>query len=305
MPVTAQVLFSETFDSQASAKVAANLTQGSAMEVRYLDYSSFTVGATAFGIPEAPGSALYGGAARSGVLMRSTGSTTFRIANLLAASSPGGAPLSFSGDYRLKFDMWLSLDPATTTTNSATTEVGIWGIGASNVQPLGRNFRSSAAGTWGWLSSDGGFSGTLNNGDAAFRTNGSQVVVLENPTQAGYWQQAWPNNPDILAGTGSTVVVENAPWNSWTTVEVTTIGGDVTVKFNGVEFFNSAAYADSFPTSGFAVIGYEDPFTTSSSWKPDSSWGLFDNFVIEAIPEPGSGSLMLLGAAMLMLRRRR
>ncbi len=295
--VHGQLLYSEAFDSSGSANVVGNTTGGANMEVRYVDYSSFMVGSQSFSIPEAPGSAVVGGLATRGVLMRSTYDGTARIANLFPAAGPGGSPLTFSGSYSLSFDMWLSLDPTATTASAGTTEVGIWGIGTDNNTPIGRTYRSSVKGTWGWLSVDGGFGSTVNNGDAAFRSNGVQVAILENPTQPANWQAAWPNNPNLP---GTTPIV-NPPWNSWTSVEVTAIEGEVSVKFNGVEFFK---YAD-MPTTGFAVIGYEDPFTGSTSFSPDWQWGLFDNIRIVAIPEPSSLGLMLLSGLLGLFGRRR
>lgn len=292
-----QVLFSEGFDSSATANVVGNASGGANMEVRYLDYASFTVGSQVFAVPEAPSSATVGGLPTHGVLMRSTYDGTARIANLFPATGPGGTPLTFSGNYKLSFDMWLSLDQTATTSSTGTTEIGLWGIGTDNNVPIGRTYRSSVKGTWGWLSVDGGFGATVNNGDAAFRSNGVQVAILENPTQPAKWQEAWPSNPNLP---GTTPII-NPPWNSWTSVEVTAIEGEVSVKFNGVEFFRYA----NMPTTGFAVIGYEDPFTSSTSFSPDWQWGLFDNIQIVAIPEPNSlGLLLLSGVVGLCFRRR-
>jgi hypothetical protein len=167
---------------------------------------------------------------------------------------------------------------------------------------VGRNFRSSATGTWGWLATDGGFGNTLNSGDAVFRTNANEVVRLENPTQASpYWTSAWPSNPNIQPGAGQAFAITNAPWNSWTSVEVESAFGMVTVKFNGTTFFSQPSSA----TTGFAIIGYEDPFTGSGSWQPDWSWGLFDNIQVVAVPEPSSMSLVAVAAALGVWRLRR
>ncbi len=293
-----QTLFLDTLDAAASANVRFNTAQGLNMSSAFVDYSNFTVGAQTFNVPEAPRSSGLGGASTRGVLMRSTYDGTARILNMLPAAAPNGDAMSFSGNYRLSFDMWLGLDPTATTASAGTTEVGIWGIGNTQSQALGRSFRSSATGTWGWLSVDGGFGATLNSGDASFRVGANQIAILENPTQAANWNAAWPANPDIPGATP----VQNAPWNSWTQVDVTAQDGNVSVRFNGVEFFNLA----SSDTSGFAVIGYEDPFTGSASFSPDYSWGLFDNIQVTVVPEPGTYALMTaLGLGGFVAIRRR
>ena len=52
LSVQAQVLYTEAFDSEATANVVVDKDADTV--VQYLDYSSFMVGAETFSIPEAP-----------------------------------------------------------------------------------------------------------------------------------------------------------------------------------------------------------------------------------------------------------
>ena len=61
--------------------------------------------------------------------------------------------------------------------------------------------------------------------------------------------------------------------NTWVRVDIDVDANGTRVYFNGVEFFNVV----DVPVPGFAMIGYEDPFS-SISGSPDGQWGILDNF---------------------------
>jgi hypothetical protein len=97
-------------------------------------------------------------------------------------------------------------------------------------------------------------------------------------------------------------------------VDIEVLGGNVSVKYNDVEFFDRSSAA----TTGYAMLGYEDPFATSAAYTPGSNpnfpgpfpvadwmWGIFDNFTVEVIPEPASATLCTIGVFLLIARRRR
>jgi len=261
-----QTLFSESFDSEASANVLES-SQGET-EVEFVDYSNFTIGVVDHNIVEAPNQ-IAGSPATRGVIMqvnRSTGVSS--LVNLIAADAPGGNGVNFSGNYRLTCDMYLSLDPSADRGSAGTTEAGLWGIGTDGVTTTGRTNRNVTAGTWGWVSTEGGF-GTE---DAIFVIDKfPQVAKHGDATSPGLFQAAF------LGGTP----IASTPNNSWTRVEITVLEGNVSVKYNGVEFFNEP----SDKTEGFALIGYEDTFT-SLSFSPDYQFALFDNMVVEVAQQP-------------------
>lgn len=294
----ADTLFSEGFDSD-QAKVSLRQRSASGSAIQYVDYSDFERAApTAAGtlrmhIPEAPGK-IAGSAPTRGVVLSALYDSPDRSIMLLAADMAEGNPVTFSGNYRLTFDMWLSLDPTATGASAGTTEGGLWTVNSPGVNAPARYWRSSSTGNWGWLSTEGGLGAgtgaaagvpsTAGNGDASFYNSGVQTQFRENVVQDGaMFAQTFPQGSPT----------SRTPNNQWTTVEVSVtanspeIGGShVRVKFNGVLFLEQ----DSPLADGFAGLGYDDLFTSTTvgggaSFSPNWQFGLFDNLVVESIPE--------------------
>lgn len=263
----AQTLFSEPFDSQATANILRiDDSQDPAPDIieSWIDYSDFTVAGALHSIPEAP-NPVPGGSPTRGLLLQANVLTGSAFAvNFLAASSPGGLPLGFTGNYKVSFDAYLSVaDPLP----SGSTEQLLWGIGSDGSELNARFFRTfgSGSGFWGWLATDNDY-GTE---DAAINENGVERLDLSDAEA-----------PDLFNTTFLDTLNErsnNAPANQWVHVEITALNSSVTVGFNGNTFFQIT----DAPADGFAFLGYEDPFGGLSS-APDYQWGLFDNFVVEA-----------------------
>lgn len=248
--------FTEGFDNQASANVT--IVQEPDVTLQFVDYSNMTVGATNWSIPESPRQ-LPGSASTSGVLIQcNTTAGAATGVNIIA----GAVPLSFSGRYRMSFDAWINVPiplPA------GGTEQLLWGVGTDNVAPIeARNNRGSGtSGIWGWLAGENGYGtedAAINDGDLELADLGDQVTG-----ESGPFNEAFDSN--ALGG------VNGAPANTWVRVDIEVDATGTRVFYNGVEFFNEPA----IPQAGFAVIGYEDPFS-SISGSPDGQWCLLDNF---------------------------
>lgn len=284
----AQLPYVETFDAETSAKVLPIQTDN--MEIRYVDYSSFSVGTTEHSLPEAPNTP-EGSAATRGVLMRClyTDSGVARIANLLLASAPApnGSPITFGGNYRLTYDMYLSLSPDTTPSSAGTTEQGVWGVGLTDQVfdfPVGRYHRDALLpedpselgliGTYGWIASDGGYS----TEDVALRINepGGLKTIHNFGNTSPLFTTAFPDATPLAA----------TPCNQWVHVEITCLDGEVSVKYNGVEFFREF----SAQLEGYAAVGYEDAFVTSDSFAPDYQFCIIDNVRVEEANTPILGA---------------
>src|SRR5688572_23537286 len=117
-PLPATVLYSEAFDSEATAKIERN--SGTGMSHSYVDYSAMTVGQTPHSIPEAPRQ-IAGSLPARGILLQvdyvAVPPVAQRIANLVALNTVGGTRLEVTDQFRLKFDFYLRLSPDVTLAN--------------------------------------------------------------------------------------------------------------------------------------------------------------------------------------------
>jgi Concanavalin A-like lectin/glucanases superfamily len=287
-PAAAIELFSEDFDAEIESKIGTN--NGIDVFVEYVNYSDMTVGSTPHNIPEAP-RRIPGSLDTRGVLMRVNyaGVATERIANLVALDDAGGSRVTFTDNYRLKFDFYLRLSPNVTLgengfpTDTGTTEQVLWGVGYAATQPMGRGWRTGRGnGMWGWVSVEGGHGATF----------GADAALYSGPTLIG------GRNMDLVNSTADVSAyfapafgadaspVPNCPANQWVEATISVRAGQVTVEYMAVgrtitKFFENV----SGPVAGGIMVGYEDSFN-SVSFDPDNQWLLVDNMVVEDITPP-------------------
>lgn len=280
--------YSESFDD-SSADVTVLTVDDTAAS--YLDYSSL-------GISEAPRTPA-GATATSGIRLE---------ANLTAGAGAGvnvlagATPITFSGDYTLSYDMYMSYGGTTGSTELANWMVGSDGAGDQE----SRYSRAGAVGTWGWIAGENGF-GTE---DAAIFENDTELADLgdtqlfeDGPFNAAFVTDAARNPTDALADPPN-----GAPVFEWVQVDVNVSNnGDgtsnVSTNYNGVEFFNADVANAS--VTGFAGLGYEDPFGSVND-APELTYAVFDNLSVTPVPEPSSAPLLMLGLmSVVALRRRR
>jgi hypothetical protein len=260
------------------------------MLVEFLDYG-------VLGIGEAPSVVDPQGtpSATSGIRFKTDYSGTGRAANILLTNELFNT-LVFTDNYRLRFDFYLSISPNLTIgttgapTQTGSTEQMLWGVGYA--QPAGvvqsRATRSAGLGAWGWLTTEGG-SGSTNGSDAALIFNGAvsagrDHTTADAATLSSYFTPAFTN----------TGTVPHAPANKWVTAEITVAGGKVSVSYKavgatGATFFQNVAPPTAVGTSVFAgniMIGYEDPFTGSTSFDPSQQFMVLDNIIVEDITPP-------------------
>jgi hypothetical protein len=168
--------------------------------------------------------------------------------------------------------MWLGFAGAT-----ATTEQAVFGI---NTDGAGVNSRTgatqtSADGVWYHLATEGGYgatSSTANSRDVVNYIGNSVPTGARLDNNEAPFPALFPNDGGILG----------TPGNQWVRVAVEETGGNVRMTMNGTEVFN---VANTGPTSGSVFIGYQDPFSGSLA-DPATSFAVFDNVSVTAVPEP-------------------
>lgn len=258
--------------SDSSADVKIN--QQADTDVAFVDYGSL------LGIPEAPRQ-VAGSAATSGVLMQANLTVGSPGAiNMLA----GATPINFSGNYRLSYDVFMSFGGY-----NGTTEQLLWGVGNDDGGVIeGRNTaldpppNNNTAGTWGWLSGENGYS----TEDATIFETNIELADLGD-TQTGEdapFNAAFPCSSDGYPITGS--APNGAAVFDWVQVDIDVVdlgdgGSEVKVYYNFVEFFSEQVSNSS--VNGFAMIGYEDPFSSLND-DPTNTYGVLDNFVVTLDP---------------------
>lgn len=202
--------------------------------------------------------------------------------------------INFNQDIRFSFDMWLNYSGAT-----ATTEQALFGI---NTDGAGVNSRTGATqtgadGIWYHVATEGGYgatSATANSRDVVNYIGNSVPTGGRLDNNDAPFPALFPN-PGGIVGT---------PGNQWVRVVVEEAGGNVRMTMNGTEVFN---VANTGPTSGSVFIGYQDPFPGSLA-DPATSFAVFDNVTVTAVPEPeeyaAAAAVALVGFAVWRRSRR-
>jgi hypothetical protein len=271
---TETVLWSENFNTDNSANWTYRFGSGNQLDdFRYIFSYDYASGSPIAPLPPAP---------------HSNGDTLglYLTVNKDEGTALGGAGInvypngkSFSGDYAVRFDMYLMVGAA-----ASTTEYALMGINHSGTKT--NWFRSSTGGVPGG-SFDGLFFGV--EADAAAL---GDYVIYSSPTTAG-------SNPTALtAGVnasslttifkvppysygGAPGVVETSSTPTWSDVEISQIGSLVTLKINSAVIMR---YTNSTPyVAGNIMLGYTDAY---DSVMTGSSGVVFDNLRVVSLVQP-------------------
>ena len=300
-----QIVYNQNFDVDDTANWTVNKAPATTDVAAdfFFDYSSV-------GIPSAPNS---GGTTRGARLQANQSSGVFGGLSV----SPTGQ--SFSGNYELRFDMWLSFNGPAPVGGSGSTQLGGAGIGTSGTSaqwPGGAQdsiwFAATADGNsssdWRAYSPTAPTSYTAPSGVYAAGTGTSPDARNQShPYYAGFGNVTAPAAQVALypQQSGNTLT-GSAGW-AWHDVSILKIGNTITWSVDGLLLATLNASDDTANTGDNILLMYSDTNTTSSTDPNDVNllFGLFDNLRVTMVPEPSALALVGLGGLAMMLRRRK
>lgn len=224
---------------------------------------------------------------------------------------------NFTGNYVVKFDLWMNfngtLGPTMPAGGNGSTEYATFGVGTDNQTVHQWSPLSSATGVGGWFSMDGDGGSGLD-----YRAFSNATSLIANVEDSPYfartselydpdagdprrWSQ--PYYHEIMPG-GVTAPTEQIEmyWDSygetakgvsgfmWHEVKIEVIDGTVTWYLDNLPMVKlTPANAGEFPTDGNIFIGYADPFDSLADYDSDLSFALYSNLRVFSLPFGAAG----------------
>jgi hypothetical protein len=294
------VLYEQNFDTDDTVNWTTNDSGVTDIAVDYhYDYS-------AIGVSAAPG-----GASTFGLKM-----TANNANGVFGGFSVSPTGESFTGSYRVSFNLWQNYVGPVGPGGSGTTQLSTFGVGTSGTTAI-------YPGVW---SESVGFAATLDGGSASdFRAYSStnQASYAEgnavyaaplgarNGSDAYYSGFGGEAAPAAQVGlfpgqTGVTDAGEIAfAWRN-VTIDVNDISGTATWSIDGLQIAQVGLTGLSLGGQNI-FFGHSDSNAGISS-DPNASLlnvTLIDNIRVTAVPEPSALGLGLIGATLTLVRRRR
>jgi len=206
--------------------------------------------------------------------------------------SPVGA--SFTGDYEVKFDMWINANGPFPSGGGGSTEFFTAGVGTT-----GDHLQwaaDTADGAWFGVSGEGG---SGNSGDFRAHIGGVHQAAESGAYAAGttadsrnntnaHYADAFPGQSPPAAqaaafpGKQTGALADGAVGFAWRQVSITKIDNSVTWTIDGLTIATLDQSLDAFTSEGNIFVGYYDAFSSVSD-NPDTSFGLIDNLVVHEL----------------------
>lgn len=299
-----QVLFQDDFNSDTSANWTVNKSIDDARSAAEFGFDYSTLG-----IPSASGDAT-----TSGLRMRAN-MTVGELGHTFSGLSVSPTGQSFTGNYSLKFDVWMNyygpLDalaaPTGNLSGGGILTAGTsaqWGTGsAAAIDSL--IFGATGSGASGFADYRAYLGSVLNDTDISVYAAGNRDHA--DPYYSGFGGQGAPAAQLAAHPEQTGTVPVGAAGMAWRAVEIRYLDEEVSWFMDGLLI----ASAD---TSGM-TLGGTNVFLTH--WDFDSNpaagneellFGLFDNVQVEVIPEPSTYAMifgLVAGLAIFVHRRRK
>jgi hypothetical protein len=292
----AVILFQDNFDTDSRANYTISADADT--------LATFAFNYAAMGIPSAPNST---GGSTIGLKVEANNSDATAVAAALSLAPAGG---SFTGDYTLRFDVWLNSNGPFPPGGTGSTQFFTAGVGTTGatIHKAG----GAADGTWFGADGDGQsgidyrvFLGpTLQAEASGYYLAGTALGTRSSDDP--YYSSVFPGQapPAFQQTTYSqqTGNVKNGALGfQWHQVTIARTGTDVTWSIDGTFI---AAVQNGILAGDNAFVGYWDPFPSISD-NPALTFGIIDNLRIEAVPEPTTAAMGMVGALGLLVCRPR
>jgi hypothetical protein len=305
-----QVLFADDFDSGFS-DVNWTVNQGGGTD----SSASFAFNYADIGIPSAP---------------HSTGGTTIGLRFLVnqeagvfqgISASPTGQ--IFNGDFRIRFDLWMNFVGPLDVGGNGTTQMASfgWGTSGTTAQWAASKHSMMFAGSGDGQTAQDYRAYLVEHAPAAGAPIAPETGFYAAGTINGGANDARNNTNVYYASLGGKTAPSGqlATFPSQTgTTSVGTLGfawRDMIVEKNGniVSWSVDGLPIASVPINDFGALGGENIFfgmfdinaTSSTELNDFLNAAIFDNIVVEVIPEPTSACFLAVAVAGLCTRRRR
>ncbi len=264
------VLFSDDFSADTSANYIIRYGDTNTAATDYV--AAFQYDYSGLGLPPAPNST---NSDTLGVYL--TVNKNDQVASAAALNLyPAGQ--TFTGSYALRFDMYLINGGG-----AAATEYAIFGINHSGTKT--NWFRNTAGGVGAGATFDGLFVGVESDGAGLgdYALYSAPTTAGNNPTSltsraASTLTGIFKAPPYVVAGVAANSSTNPTP--TWAEVELSQVGGFVTLKINQTIIFtreNTTPFA-----SGNIMIGYNDAYDSTG---PSGAAVIFDNIRVVRLTE--------------------
>jgi hypothetical protein len=294
-----QTLFQDSFDTDTSANWSVYQSSSDTAVFFGYDYS-------ADGIPAAPNS----------------GGSTFGVkftANMVLPTAAAGLNIvpngqNFTGDYSVKFDLWMNVNGPFPGGGVGSTELASMGVGLAGNGSLLWSGAAPAGTGWFAVTGEGGAAqdyrayvgSSLQPEGVAYFATGAATRDNGNPYYAGTFPggQTAPASQSGAFPQQTGGLIVGTVGMAWRQVEITRFGDSLTWSIDGLPIASLTGSGNGVALDGNISVGYFDPFTSVSD-NAALSFGLVDNVRVEVIPEPSTMVLGVVGLAGLVLWGRR